>query len=177
MLIFYTTKTWQAIVRRRRRFPALRKSGFECNELSSLAKIKIHDQLIQHDQMIKRLSEQKSPKSHEEEKQECSGSRGFSKTDSFMCFVAHVGPHHSFQFGTVRRLSDDVILRGCDAQEVQVLRARGAAPGFLRLIAVQHPDIILTQQRVLYRNKYTHETMRPLELDVERGNNEHKPQA
>lgn len=94
-----------------------------------------------------------------------------------MCFVAHVGPHHPFQFGIVRRLSNDVVLRGCDAQEVQVLGARGAAHGFLRIIAVQHPDIILTQQRILCRNKYTHKTMRRLELDVKRGNNEHKQQA
>lgn len=92
-------------------------------------------------------------------------------------FQAHVGPHHPFQFRTVRRLSDDVVFWGCDAQEVQVLGARGAARGFLWLIAVQHPDIILAQQRVLYRNKYTHEIMRRLELDVERGNNEHKQQA
>lgn len=35
-----------------------------------LAKIKIQDQLIRHDQVIKRPSGQKSPKSHEEEKQE-----------------------------------------------------------------------------------------------------------
>lgn len=52
-------------------FPALRQSGFEWNELSGLAKVKIHDQLIHCDQVIKCLSGQKSPMSHEEEKQEC----------------------------------------------------------------------------------------------------------
>lgn len=88
-----------------------------------------------------------------------------SKPDRFMCFVVGVGPHHPFQFGTVRRLSDDVVLRGGDAQEVQVLGARGAACGFLRLIAVQHPNLIMAQQRVVCRNKHTHKTTRQLELD------------
>lgn len=36
-----------------------------------MAKTKIHEQLIHHNQVIKRLSGQKSPKSHKEEKQQC----------------------------------------------------------------------------------------------------------
>lgn len=40
-------------------------------ELSGLARHKLNDQLIHHNQVIKHLSAQKSPKSHEEEKQEC----------------------------------------------------------------------------------------------------------
>lgn len=83
-----------------------------------------------------------------------------------MSFVTGDVPHHPFQFGTVRRVSDDVILRGGDAQEVQVIGARGAACGFLRLIAVQHPYVLLTQQRVLYKKENTHETTSRLELDV-----------
>lgn len=43
---------------------------FEWNEVSVLAKIKIHDQLIHYDQVIQRLSGQNSPESHEEEEEE-----------------------------------------------------------------------------------------------------------
>lgn len=98
------------------------------------------------------------------------------KKQTVLC-VFWLVSHHPFQLGTVGRLSDDVILRGCDAQEVQVLVARGAARGFRRLIAVQHPDIILTQQGVFYRNKYTQETKGPLEVDVKWGNNEQTHQT
>lgn len=79
------------------------------------------------------------------------GNRHFGVTD------------HPLQFGTVRRVSDDVVLRGCDTQEVQVVGALGAACGFLRLIAVQHPYVILTQQRVIYRKENTRETTSPLQ--------------
>lgn len=103
--------------------------------------------------MIKRPSGQKSPKSHEVEEEGClKGNRHF-------CDV----PHHPLQFGTVRRVSDDVVLRGCDAQEVQVIGALGAARGLLRLIAIQQPHVILTQQGVVYRQENTRETTSPLQ--------------
>lgn len=66
---------------------------------------------------------------------------------------AHIGtgPHRALEPGTIGRVPDDVILRRCDAQEVQVIRARGAGPRLRRVI--QHPNVILTQEGILCRNK------------------------
>lgn len=61
--------------------------------------------------------------------------------------------HRYSEFGIVRSVSDDVVLRRRDSQEVQVSRSAGTPQSLLGngLIRIQHPDVLRTQQRVFCR--------------------------
>lgn len=65
-------------------------------------------------------------------------------------------PHRALQLRIIGCVPNDVILGWCDAQEVEVIRAWNTGEGLLRLVAIQHPNIILTQEGVLCRNGHTH---------------------
>ena len=69
------------------------------------------------------------------------------------------GPHRALQLGAVGRVPNDVILWRCDAQEVEVIGAWSAGNGLLRVIAIQHPNVILTQEGILYGNTQTKHTI------------------
>lgn len=67
---------------------------------------------------------------------------------------AYADPHRALQLGAVGCVSHDVIVRRRDPQEVQVVGSLGAGQGLLWVVGVQHPEVILTQERILYT--YTH---------------------
>lgn len=69
---------------------------------------------------------------------------------------AYADPHRALQLGAVGCVSHDVIVRRRDPQEVQVVGSLGAGQGLLWVVAVQHPEVILTQERILYTCTHKH---------------------
>lgn len=65
--------------------------------------------------------------------------------------------YRALQLGVVGCVPDEVILWRCDAKEFEVVGARHAGENLLRVIALQHPNIILSQEGIFYinNNKYT----------------------
>lgn len=58
-------------------------------------------------------------------------------------------PHRTPQLGIIRCVPNDVILRRCNAKEIKVIGAGNTGRGLLRVIAIQDPNIIMTQEGVL----------------------------
>lgn len=87
----------------------------------------------------------------------CSGCEHMNSSSFCMCLCCVFAvPHRAPQLGTVGCVSNDVILRWRDAQEVEVIGTGWAGLGLQRVIAIQHPNVILAQEGVICRNTQTH---------------------
>lgn len=95
--------------------------------------------------------ERNPPESHEGGRKECFGRENMH--DSYTCVCA---AHRALQLRAVGCVPDDVVLRRRDAQEVQVIGPWNAGEGLMRVVTVQHPNVILAQQGVICRDTQAH---------------------